>query len=219
MLIYNIACQYVVHLQDCIGHLLPADLILDAAIGFFHVHGHQEACFFRYATTFIPGAAVVAGEILESLWAVLNAVTPAMRMATLAHHAEIMDNHMTDSNHKKCLGMGERQAPQCLKNKPIKFTVASLCARYDQLKEMSAAADTYYRDIAGGIDSADINIWEIEVSAAESERMTDRAVMDIIGARKDVSVPPAEVPHAPTSRGTVFHWIQLALELEEQQWV
>ena len=49
--------------------------------------------------------------------------------------------------------------------------------------------------------------------------MTDQAVMDIIGARKDVSVPPADVPHAPTSRGTVFHWIQLALELEEQQWV
>ena len=49
--------------------------------------------------------------------------------------------------------------------------------------------------------------------------MTDRAVMDIIGACKDVSVPPAEVPHAPMSHGTVFHWIQLVLELEEQQWV
>jgi hypothetical protein len=107
LLIYDIACQYVIHLQDRIGHLLPRHLIIDAAIGLFHVHGHQDTCFFRYATTFIPGAAVVAGEILESLWAVLNAVTPAMRTATLAHRAEIMDDHMTDSNHKKCLGMGE----------------------------------------------------------------------------------------------------------------
>ena len=84
---------------------------------------------------------------------------------------------------------------------------------------MSAAARKYYTDIAGGIDSADINKWETEVTAAESLRMTDRAVMDIIGAREDVPVPPIEDPHPPLSRGRVFHWIQLAIELEEQQWV
>jgi len=106
LLIYDIACQYIVHLRDRIGHLLPPDLDIDAAIGLFHVHGHKDSCFFRYATSFIPGAGVVAGEILESLWAVLNAVTPAMRTATLAHRTEIMDDHMTDSNHKKALGMG-----------------------------------------------------------------------------------------------------------------
>jgi hypothetical protein len=107
MLIYDIACQYMVHLRDRIGHLLPAGLDIDSAIGLFHVHGHKDICFFRYATLFIPGAGVVAGEILESLWAPLNAVTPAMRTATLAHRAEIMDDHMTDSNNKKALGMGK----------------------------------------------------------------------------------------------------------------
>jgi hypothetical protein len=105
LFIYDIACQYIIHLQDRIGHLLPAGLSIDAAIGLFHVHGHKECCFFRFATTFIPGAGVVAGEILESLWSVLNSVTPAMRTATLAHRAEIMDDHMTDSNHKKALGL------------------------------------------------------------------------------------------------------------------
>jgi len=107
LLIYDIVCQYIVHLRDRIGHLLPPDLNIDAAIGLFHVHGHKDTCFFRYATSFIPGAGIVAGEILESLWSVLNAVTPAMRTATLAHRAEIMDDHMTDSNHKKALSMGE----------------------------------------------------------------------------------------------------------------
>ena len=107
MLIYDIVCQYIIFLFQRIGHLLPPDLIIDAAIGLFHVHGHKDTCFYRYATSFIPGAGVVAGEILESLWSVLNAVTPAMRTATLAHRAEIMDDHMTDSNHKKSLGMGK----------------------------------------------------------------------------------------------------------------
>lgn len=107
IIMYDIACQYIIHLQDRIGHLLPAGLSIDAAIGLFHVHGHKDSCFFRFASSFIPGAGVVSGEILESLWAVLNSVTPAMRTATLAHRAEIMDDHMTDSNHKKSLGMGK----------------------------------------------------------------------------------------------------------------
>jgi Kyakuja-Dileera-Zisupton transposase len=111
LFIYDIVCQYIVHLHDRIGHLLPPNLEIDSAIGLFHVHGHKDTCFFRYATSFIPGAAVVAGEILESLWSTLNAVTPAMRTATLAHRAEIMDDHMTDSNHKKCLGIGVYAAP------------------------------------------------------------------------------------------------------------
>jgi hypothetical protein len=106
LFIYDIVCQYSVHLLERVGKFLPVGLIIDFAIGLFHVHGHADTCFFRYATSFIPGAAIVAGEILESLWAVLNSVTPAMRTATLAHRAEMIDDHMTDSNHKKCLGMG-----------------------------------------------------------------------------------------------------------------
>ena len=107
LFIYDIVCQYIIYLLIRIGHHLPAGLIIDAAIGLFHVHGHKDQCFFRYATTFIPGAAIVAGEILESLWSTLNSLTPAMRTATLAHRAEMMDDHMTDSNHKKMLGMGK----------------------------------------------------------------------------------------------------------------
>lgn len=107
LFIYDIVCQYIVHLSKRIGHLLPPGLNIDAAIGLFHVHGHADTCFFRFATSFIPGAGIVAGEILESLWASLNTVTPAMRTATLSHRAEIMDDHMTDSNHKKCLGIGK----------------------------------------------------------------------------------------------------------------
>ena len=69
MLIYDIACQYFVHLHDRIGHLLPIGLEIDRAIGLFHVHAHREECLYRFASTFIPGAGIVAGEILESLWA------------------------------------------------------------------------------------------------------------------------------------------------------
>lgn len=109
MLIYDIICQYIRHLRDRIGHLLPDDLEIDRAIGLFHVHGHKDECFFRYAPYFIPKLGVVAGEILESLWSTLNSITPATRTATLAHRAEIIDDHTSDSNHKKGLRIGELQ--------------------------------------------------------------------------------------------------------------
>jgi hypothetical protein len=102
-------CQYFHYLQDRISHLLPSGLQINRAIGLFHVHGHKDECFFHYASSFIPGAGIVAGEILESLWANLNCVTLATRTATLAHRAEIIDDHAADSNFKKALGIGGRQ--------------------------------------------------------------------------------------------------------------
>ena len=47
-----------------------------------------------------------AGEILESLWARMNTITPLARMATLAHRVELIDDHANDSNYHKLLGMG-----------------------------------------------------------------------------------------------------------------
>ena len=107
MFYYDIVCQYWLYLIEQIGHLLPSDLEIDQAIGLFHVHAHKEECFYRFASSFIPKAGVVAGEILESLWSRLNLITTATRTATLAHRAEVIDDHTTDSNHKKALGMGK----------------------------------------------------------------------------------------------------------------
>ncbi|KAM6494950.1 hypothetical protein JOM56_009573, partial [Amanita muscaria] len=75
------------------------------AIGLFHVHARKDECFFCFATSFIPGASIVAGEILESLWSSLNAISPTVRTATLAHRAEMLDDHATDSNNRKLVGM------------------------------------------------------------------------------------------------------------------
>ena len=97
LLIYNILCQYFVHLQDRIGSRLPFGINIEAAIGLFHIHAHKDQCFFRYATSFIPSAAIVAGEILESLWSSLNAISPTAWTTTLAHRAEMLDDHTTDA--------------------------------------------------------------------------------------------------------------------------
>ena len=202
LLIYDIVCQYIIYLRQRIGHLLPEGLDIDAAIGLFHVHGHKDICFFRYATTFIPGAAVVAGEILESLWAVLNAVTPAMRTATLAHRAEIMDDHMTDSNHKKCLGM-----------------TSSLCHRFIQAAAMSLSTDKYHDRLTDTIDQEWVNRWELEIESAERERKQNISVMDIMGATKPQQEGLVAPEHGTAARDPMSEWIQMAIDIEEKQYV
>ena len=105
LFIYDLMCQYIIYFLLRIGHLLPENLMVDRGIGSFHVHGHKDECFFRFGTAFIPQSGVTVGEILESLWANMNAITPAARTATLAHRAELLDDHASDSNHKKSLGL------------------------------------------------------------------------------------------------------------------
>lgn len=112
LLIYDINCQYSVNLNKRIAanpilrERWPKDVKMESGIGLFHVHGHVDKCLFQFATYFIPGAAVVDGEILESLWSVLNLISRSTRTTTLAHRAKILDDHMADNNFKKLLNIG-----------------------------------------------------------------------------------------------------------------
>jgi hypothetical protein len=111
ILYYDLMCQYWKNLRrrfDPNPYLhFPADKEIRRAIGLFHVHGHIDPCFARYAPSFIPGAGQVDGEILETLWAVLNLIHNSIRRMSESHRRETLDDHMNDSNWKKIIGMGE----------------------------------------------------------------------------------------------------------------
>lgn len=227
MVLYDIVCQWIIHLLHRIGHLLPPNLEIDRAIDLFHVHAHKDQCFFRYATTFIPGAGVVAGQILESLWSTLNSISPTVRTATLPHRAEMLDDHTCDSNHKKLLAMSE-----------------TLCHRHLEAQAMMRDADQYYLDITGTADDQNLFSWTKEIEAAESSRLSNVEVMDIYGARvKDVmsednyvvgkgsamesaglsrarQQEPVSLPaRASASTAAIEEWIEFALVVEEKQCV
>lgn len=105
--IYDLGCLYGIYLLFRIGDKLPPGLTIEHAIGLFHVHGHKDECFWRFATSFIVHCGIISGEILESLWSELNSISPTARTASLAHRVEILDDHATDSNYRKMLGIGE----------------------------------------------------------------------------------------------------------------
>jgi Kyakuja-Dileera-Zisupton transposase len=109
VLLYDVNCQYSVHMrtrfQDAEYLSLPSGFKFTAGIGQFHVHGHQEKCYARYSPLFIDGLGKTSGEILESLWSVLNEAARPTQVMTLAHRAEVLDALIADNNWKKMTGL------------------------------------------------------------------------------------------------------------------
>lgn len=111
ILVYDIMCQWYQNfpkrLQESEYLEIPPNLKIFKGIGDFHVRGHVKECFPRFALLHVEGAGVIDGEIVETLWSVLNNTSPSTRGATLAHRREILDDHMNHSNWRKLVGTGE----------------------------------------------------------------------------------------------------------------
>lgn len=145
ILLYDIMCQYWKNLgRRFEGNpylTLPDAVEILRGIGLFHVHGHKDECYGRFAPTFIPGAGMVDGEVLETLWAVLNGIADSIRSQTTAHRQETLDDHMNDSNWKKLV-----------------YIIFRLCKKYKKAVESASASQI---DFANLNDSADPEMVEI----------------------------------------------------------
>ncbi|KIK78828.1 hypothetical protein PAXRUDRAFT_162956, partial [Paxillus rubicundulus Ve08.2h10] len=65
---YDMNCAYMRKLRQCI---VPG-------IGIWHVLGHQPQCFSRYAPLCIEGAGWIYGEVIKTLWSILNVVSGSL---------------------------------------------------------------------------------------------------------------------------------------------
>ncbi|KAH9484634.1 hypothetical protein JR316_0004116 [Psilocybe cubensis] len=201
MIIYDVICQFIIHLKTRIGHLLPEGLDIDRAIGLFHVHAHKDDCLFRYSPAFIPGAARVIGEILESLWGKMNHVSPASRTATLAHRAEMLDDHASDSNHSKALALPK-----------------DLCRRYVEAVETRDCAEKYFAEVSRVAPQDVVELWTRQIVDAEARRLISPKVMDIYAAKgRGQEVTDTTETTETTSNDPIEAYIQFALMVEEKQ--
>ncbi|KAG2136095.1 uncharacterized protein EDB93DRAFT_1106965 [Suillus bovinus] len=106
---YDINCQYNKHLQVRVDQsrflkMVP-ELTIIPGIGLWHMHGHQDSCYVRYGSNFIEGIGQIDGEIMETLWAHLNLISPAARGMLSPHRQECLNFQMNDSNFCKMIHM------------------------------------------------------------------------------------------------------------------
>ncbi len=113
MILYDIACQYHVHLKErFLGqragslYLPDSDVQILYGIGLFHVHGHRPSCFPEFAPTYIRGAGMLDGELIETLWSLLKGMIRSTRGMATSHRKEVLDDHMNDINWNKTTRQG-----------------------------------------------------------------------------------------------------------------
>jgi hypothetical protein len=218
--IYDIGCLYGMYLTWRLEGKLPPDMAVEHAIGLFHVHGHKDECFWQFATTFLVHCGIISGEILESLWAELNAISPTARTATLAHRVELLDDHATDSNYRKMLGIGMFRSNHyvCLFIPDDLCAVGTIGRLYRQAQKMVPLSDMYFAKLTEDAGNDNVAKWEREIARAESLRHIDVSEMDIMASRAaNPSDPPREESMTSKQKQPPPDWVSLGVEIEDRQ--
>ncbi|THH26719.1 hypothetical protein EUX98_g7467 [Antrodiella citrinella] len=216
LLLYDINCQYHKYLFDRLKesqHLSTvvdlAELIIRYGIGLFHVHGHNIKCYCRYAPTFIEGAGMIDGELIETLWEPLNHISGSIRAMSFFHRQETLDVHMSDSNWKKTT----RIVPSILrKYKAAVKGVEETDEEYDMLCQRS-------------IVQTNLETWlalEKEVHEARAQSMKNVHRMDVYEVAEESGPTRADMQLelAQEEKGDLVGaaaWLASGLKIEETQ--
>jgi len=180
-LIYDIICEYGIHMDSRFlnhpGLCSLEDLEIIKAIGLFHVHGHISECLHRFATTYIPYLGVIDGEILETLWAVINRMSRSTRGATIAHRTEVLDDHMGDSNWKKTINIGESLS-LFLEFLTYSQAATTIIKKYERAVKEQAEITKYFESLTESSPQHLLPVWTRDIEKAEASRQEDVTSMD-----------------------------------------
>ncbi|KAG2095275.1 uncharacterized protein F5147DRAFT_747748 [Suillus discolor] len=163
---YDINCQYNKHFRRRVNESpymsIPAGMEIVPGIGLWHVHGHQDKCYVRYASTFITGAARIDGEIMETLWAPLNIISPSARGMSTPHRQECLDYQMNDSNFMKMIRMS-----------------GFLCRKYREAVKGVSKSTAAFQKLHDAADPTIVEKWEEQDRQAQIRRLADPSAMDV----------------------------------------
>ncbi|KAG1834003.1 hypothetical protein DFJ58DRAFT_918032 [Suillus subalutaceus] len=191
---YDINCQYNKHFRVRVDRsrfleMVP-ELTIIPGIGLWHIHGHQDSCYVRYASNFIEGIGRIDGEIMETLWSRLNLISPAARGMSSPHRKECLDYQMNDSNFCKMIRMKR-----------------TLCRKYKQAKNGIAESEKAFDILNEAAPGDSKTEWLASERIAQSSRINNPAAMDVY---------EINIKKAPARR-SVATWISMGLAIEEAQ--
>ncbi|KAG1743982.1 uncharacterized protein EDB91DRAFT_1080812 [Suillus paluster] len=172
------------------------ELTVIPRIGLWHIHGHQDSCYARYASNFIEGIGRIDGEIMETLWARLNLISPAAQGMKYKQ----AKNGIAESG--KAFDRLNKAAPANLKTD---WLASERIAQSDRIQD-PAAMDIYEINIKKG---------KITLSQSNSEFILNPAP-----SKKEIELrllQEGNAHHAAPSRRSVATWISMCLAIEEAQ--
>lgn len=175
LIIYDVGCQWSINFLQRVaesqGLSVPENMQIIPAVGKFHLSAHKLACFARYSLNFVQGAGHVDGEILETLWAPFNKISPTARSMSHAHCQEVLDNHMRDSNWKKIVGIGKHlnyvYQKLCL---TFELPVKTLLTKYNRALKGVDETKSPFDELTRSLNPGKILMWGIDEQKAIEKR-------------------------------------------------
>ncbi|KAI6010350.1 hypothetical protein EDC04DRAFT_2610218 [Pisolithus marmoratus] len=213
LVIYDVGCQWSINFRTRVKNspslLLPPALEIVPAVGKFHLAAHKLSCFPRYSLNFIKGVGHLDREILETLWAPFNKISPTARSMTQAHRQEVYDDHMRDSNWKKlrgCKFMPNITVPSLLK----KYKNSNKC-----LEEMNQA----YEQLTAVLDPDKVARWESDALRAEADRGEALDIYLLKGEKaptfQEVWLQLMKNPKSPSGNVGLVAWLAEGISIED----
>ena len=90
--------------------------------------------------------------------------------------------------------------------------------RHNQAISTHESARLYYEALIPEITHQDLSEWEEGILYAEGRRLKDISVMDVLGS-KGPTITEESVPKDSQAHGPIAEWMQMALQIEEKQFV
>jgi hypothetical protein len=182
LLIYDIACQWFKNFAKRVGQTptlhVKKDLNITAAVGKFHLGAHIDSCFALHSLNFVKGAGQIDGEIIETLWAIMNNIAGSTRTMGWAFRQETIDKHMNDSNWLKTVNIGEfLDGYHCQVNNSK--TVATLITKLKRAIEGLKVMVPQYEDLTAVFDDTKVRRWSQEAQNAEQVRGASLTIYDV----------------------------------------
>ncbi|KAG1764090.1 hypothetical protein EV702DRAFT_1051462 [Suillus placidus] len=186
------------------GLTLPDNTKIVAAVGKFHLSAHKLACFSRYSLNFIVGAGQVDGEILETLWAPFNKISPTARSMSQAHRQEILDDHMRNSNWNKLVHI-----------------VKTLLQKYKRANKGIDDTKVPFEELTSSLEVSKVSSWEKDETRAMEQHGEH---LDIYQLKIDKAPTVAEIrlkltetEYADTGKWGSISWLINGINLEDAQ--
>ncbi|KAI0258462.1 hypothetical protein BC834DRAFT_847349 [Gloeopeniophorella convolvens] len=210
LILYDIMCHYGVHLVKRItdSKLLPIieELEILMGIGLFHVHGHKDTCLCHFSPSYIIGAGLTDGEMIEWLWSALNEILWSTCSMSLPHRQEVLDSHINYSNWKKLIKI-----------------VFQMTIRWKRVIAGLPVSTQAFKGSSDSFGPATVG-WGLQEQLAQSMQTEDLKVMDIYDnlvdkapSRVEVQQQLAIIEEQNNELCGKAAWLSLGLQIQEKQ--
>ncbi|VDB96616.1 unnamed protein product [Peniophora sp. CBMAI 1063] len=164
-LLYDIWCRYGIHLQERFNRspnlTWPEFKEVMGSVGVWHIYGHVLECYGRWSNLYARRTGIVDGEILETLWSILNQILESCRGMSLANREEVISMFESDSNHKKNLAM-----------------VDTLVRKFEKYYAEEQERAKLVEKLSECTTKDNVQEWENERRIFERDRITDPTAAD-----------------------------------------